>query len=198
MPVDDPPQAVTESELINAIVAGDANATELFVRDNEPRIRRAVRDAGVPSADAPDVVQDIIIEAVRQLSRGQFAQRASLRTWIRTIAEGRIVDYRRAAGRRGSRETVSLEAVEVHVNSFASPAEQEIRLLVEDALDAMPVRHRIALVAHCRAGMPVEELARLFGLSVKRTRNIVTEAGKMFRSEVLGLGKTPGERRLQK
>jgi DNA-directed RNA polymerase specialized sigma24 family protein len=50
----------------------------------------------------------------------------------------------------------------------------------------MPPRHRLAIAAHFRGGVSVEDLASSFGLSVARTRNIITEAKDMFRNRVCG------------
>lgn len=117
---------------------------------------------------------------------------------MRRIAEGRIVDYWRATGRRGRQKTVPFEALDPSTPNFLGAPAQEARLLAEEALAAMPVRHRLAVTAHCRAGMPVDELARLFGLSVQRTRNIITEAKNMFQCHIRGIGKIRRPRRLVK
>lgn len=184
--------------MVGAVVAGDSDAVGLFVCEYTGRIQRAVREAGVPSSDFEDVAQDILIEALRQLSLNRFQYRSSLRTWVRHVTEGRIADYWRARGRRGRDKTVPLESIDASTPNFLTPAAQEARLLVQEALAAMPVRHRLAITAHFRAGMPVDELARVFSLSVPRTRNIITEAKTMFRRAVRGVGKTRGSRRLIK
>ena len=82
-----------QQHVVGRIIAGDSDAATTFVRDYEPRIRRVVREARIPEADAPDVVQEVFIEAIRQLVAGRFEYRAALGTWLRTIAAGRIVDY---------------------------------------------------------------------------------------------------------
>jgi len=185
-----------ERPLIGGVGAGDPHAMELFVRQHERSILRVVRDAGVPAADIHDVSQEILLEVLRQLSAGQFEGRSSVRTWLKHVAHGRIVDYWRGRGRRALGHAVSLDAVESADFNFSTPAAQETRLLAEEALATMPVRHRVAITAHCRGGMSVEELARLFGLSEKRTRNLITEAKAMFRSHVCGHGKMGVRRRL--
>lgn len=175
-----------DSELVEGLGTGDSAAAEAFVRQFEPRIRRAVREANVPAADVPDLTQDILIEAVRQITAGQFQHRATLLTWLRHLTRGRVADYWRAASRRGLGKHVPVERAALTERSFLTPAAQEARLLAEQALGSMPVRHRIAITAHCRGGVPIDELARLFGLSVQRTRGIVTEAKRLFRSAICG------------
>ena len=187
-----------ERHIIGRVMLGDAQAVEMLVRQFGPRIRRAVQEARVPPIDIDDVVQDVTVEAVRQLSAGRFEQKASLRTWLRHITHGRIVDYWRAAARRGLGKVVSLEAVDGRLPEFLTEASQEALLLTEEALATMPPRHQLAIRAHCREGLPIGDLARLFGLSVDRTRGIVTEAKRMFRRHVRGNEKRPVPRRLKK
>ena len=183
--------------MVGGVVSGDPDAFELFVRQYEGRIRQFVRNGGVPASDVPDVAQDILIEALRQISLGQFEHRSNVATWMRRVAHGRIVDYWRSRGRRGRDRTSSLETADLTTAHFSTPAAQEARLLVAQALATMPPRHRIAITAHCRAGVRVETLAQLFGLSVQRTRNIITEAKAMFRTKVCGGEKTMEPGRLE-
>jgi DNA-directed RNA polymerase specialized sigma24 family protein len=92
---------------------------------------------------------------------------------------------------------ISLETTDHRRNEFATDAPQEVLLLTEEALLALPPRHRLAIVAHCRGNVPIEDLARLFGLSIARTRGIVTEAKRWFRELVCGPEKIPHTRRLK-
>jgi RNA polymerase sigma factor (sigma-70 family) len=192
------PHSLEQRQIVSGVIAGDNSATEAFVREYEPRIKRAVREARIPAADAQDVVQDVLIEAIRQLSAGKFEERAALGTWLRRIISGRVVDYWRREGRRGLGKRVPIESLATGGEEFMTPASQDATLLVEDALEAMPIRHRLAITAHCRGQVPVEDLARLFGVSVDRTRGIVTEAKAMFREHVLGSSKRPRPQRLLK
>ena len=176
---------VDERQIVGGLNAGDANAAEEFVRTYGREVTRAVRNGGVPRADVPDVAQEVMIEAIRQLSHGGFQHRSSIRTWLQHIVRGRIADYWRWTGRRGRGRHLPIEDAEP-VPDFFAPAAQGIRLLVEQTLASMPARHRVALVAHCRGRVPVEELARTLGLSVSRTRNVITEAKGLFRDGVCG------------
>lgn len=193
--VDDPSD---EHQIVIGLVNGDADLTTIFVQRYEPRVRRAVIDAGVPATDADDVTQEILIEAIRQLSRGAFQHRSSLRTWMRHVTEGRIVDYWRASSRRGRGKTVPFEELPTSTSSLLAPPGQDARILAEEALTSMPPRHRIALVAHFRAGVNVEDLAKLLGVSVERTRGILTEAKALFRKGVCGREETRAPKRLDR
>lgn len=183
--------------IVRGVVDGEPGAAEAFVRECQPGVEQTVRASRVPPADAPDVVQDALIEALRQLSRGRFEQRSSLRTWVARIARGKAIDYWRASGRRGLGRLVPLDAVDTGVGRFGTQAAQEARLLVEGALRAMPARLNLVLRLRYREGMAVEEVARRLGLSESRTRNLVTEAQRALREHVCGRGKATVRRRLE-
>jgi RNA polymerase sigma factor (sigma-70 family) len=197
-----PPVAVLadtsdDEALVAALAIGDAEATASFVGTFEVRIRHAVQAAGVPQADVPDLTQDILIEALRQLGGPQFKLRSKLGNWVAIVTKGRIVDYRRKSASRGAGKHIPLDMMEPSAASFATPAAQEARLLAHQARDLMPLRHRMALMAHFRQGISVEELAQAFGLSTKRTRTILTEAKAMFRELLQPGEKSPSGRRLK-
>ena len=136
------------------------------------------------------------MEILRQLAAGRFRSPGALRTWLGRIAHGRIIDYWRSRRRRPLGHAVSLEALQSNAPRLLTPASQEARLMAEDALAAMPVRQRFLIAAHYRGDVPVPELARMLGLSEKRTRNLITEAKRLFRAYVTGRGKAPVHRRL--
>jgi RNA polymerase sigma factor (sigma-70 family) len=197
-----PPVAVLadtpdDENLLTGLAIGDAEAKASFVHMFERRVRHAVQAAGVPQTDVPDVTQDVLIEALRQLGGAEFKLRGKLGNWVATLTKGRIIDYRRKSARRGAGRHVSIDVMDVSAASFATPPGQEARILANEARDLMPMRHRMALMLHCRHGISVEELARAFGLSTKRTRTIITEAKAMFRELIQTGEKSPSGRRLK-
>jgi RNA polymerase sigma factor (sigma-70 family) len=187
-----------EDRVVAGLVIGDSDAADAFATEFEPKIRRAVWAAGVPAADVPDTTQEVLIDAIRQLSKGQFAGKAALATWLRRIIAGKVADYWRAASRQRRTSIVSLETVELDSECLSTVAEQEARLAAQEALDAMTARQCFALAVCYRLGEPVEELARLLNVSPKRAYGILNEAKHVFRSHVVGTEKKNTTRRLAK
>jgi RNA polymerase sigma-70 factor (ECF subfamily) len=186
---------VDERQLLDRIAAGDSDAIDTFVRRHERDVRQFVRGAGVPAADVPDVCQEVLLDAVRQLSIGRFEGRASIRTWLWQIARGKSATYRRSR-RRALDRAASIEFDSASSPDFMAHADQELRLHVAAALAELSPRHRIALVAHVRGEVSVQDLCRLFGLTEKRVRNLIAEAKRQFREQICGRGNVERRRRL--
>jgi RNA polymerase sigma factor (sigma-70 family) len=98
-------QAVTDTDLVAAVRAGDAEAfEELYRRHRQPvnaLVRRIVRDEG----RAEDVTQETFLSALRAIRRTD--RPIAFRAWICEIARNAAID----AYRRGSRaQEVSIDA----------------------------------------------------------------------------------------
>lgn len=112
-----------------------------------------VRDA----ADAEEIVMDTIETAWRQADK--LREDAALRTWLLRIAT------RHALSRRRRRHaTQPLE----HALAQPGPAWGEPsldRLIISEALSALPPRMRAAVALHHYAGLTVPETAKAMGTS---------------------------------
>jgi RNA polymerase sigma factor (sigma-70 family) len=89
-----------EASLVVAAQAGDRRALDDLVAASLPLVYSIVRRAMDGQADADDVVQDIMVRALRQLP--MLRQVESFRSWLITIAVHQISTHlhRRAAGER--------------------------------------------------------------------------------------------------
>ena len=119
---------------------------------------------------AADLTQETFLAVVRAVRSGTWVE-APL-PWIVTVARRRLVDfYRRKAGR-----PVSVgEWVEptVSVGSQWTSA-AEARLV--SALDRAPADHRLVLVLRYVDDLPVADVARLIGRSVRATESLLVRA----------------------
>ncbi len=146
----------TDAELIAAHAAGDPQAFTEFVRRHRDRMwavaLRTMRDPD----DAADAVQDAFISAFR--SAGSFRGQAQVTTWLHRIVVNACVDRLR---RRQSRPTFPLP--DAGPGEPAAPgdamADRDTRLAVADALDALPVEQRAAIILIDVEGYSVAEAA---------------------------------------
>src|SRR5262245_34972515 len=97
-------------EFLEALRSGNQDAAAIFEARFRPRIEAIARRRGVPSADRPDVVQDVLLDALRQIAAGTFRQDASLSTWLHILVNGWVSSYFR---KRGSRQIISLEQLTI-------------------------------------------------------------------------------------
>ena len=115
-------------------------------------------------ADVDDVVQDVFIQAHRDLAR--LRDPAALRPWLRRITVRRARRWLRTRWvRRRDRET-DVDAHTDLVDAAASPEERAEIARIYRMLDRMPRDERLVWVLRFVEGETLESIAGLLGASV--------------------------------
>ncbi len=143
----------TDDALLRAHVAGDREAFAALVRRHRERLWAvALRTVG-DREEAADALQDALLAAYR--GAGRFRGDAAVTTWLHRIVVNACVDRAR---RRQARPTVPLP--ETGHGQPAYHPDVDTRILVRDALAALPPEQRAALILVDVQGYPVAEVAR--------------------------------------
>jgi RNA polymerase sigma-70 factor, ECF subfamily len=157
-----PVPGVSDADLIAAHVAGDPLAfTELVRRHRDRMWAIALRTLGDPE-EAADAVQDAFISAFR--SAGGFRGQAQVSTWLHRIVVNACLDRIR---RNRARPTSPLPDAGPGEPALAldAVADRESRMAVDDALGALPVEQRAAIVLVDVEGYSVAETAQRLGIA---------------------------------
>ncbi|WBB65789.1 RNA polymerase sigma factor SigM [Micromonospora sp. WMMD812] len=159
---------VSDLELLRAHVAGDRDAfAELFHRHRDRLWAVALRTIG-DREEAADALQDALLSAHR--AAGRFRGDSAVTTWLHRIVVNACLDRLR---RRQAHPTVPLPDG-VHTDSGsatggvepAAPAtDHDTALVVRQALAALPVEQRAALILVDVQGYPVAEVAVILGVA---------------------------------
>lgn len=89
------------SLLIRLRDAGDAGSWQQFYQQYWRLIYAFARRCGLAEPDAQDVVQEVVTEVFRAMPRFEYDRaRGSFRSYLRTIAQRKVIDHRRRADRR--------------------------------------------------------------------------------------------------
>lgn len=149
--------APTDAELMAAHQAGDRTAFGLLVNRHRQKLWNvAVRTLGNPG-DADDAVQEALVAAFSRA--GSFHGRSEVGTWLYRIVVNACIDRMR---HDRIRRTVPLPDSEPAGPRRADPvAELATRMEVRDALAALSVDHRIALVLVEMEGWSVADAAQI-------------------------------------
>ncbi|MGW3856523.1 RNA polymerase sigma factor SigM [Micromonospora arida] len=158
--------AAKDLELLRAHVAGDRDAfAELFHRHRDRLWAVALRTLG-DREEAADALQDALLSAHRAAAR--FRGDSAVTTWLHRIVVNACLDRirRRQAhptvplpdGNRADDGTGGLEPA-------APTADHDTVLVVREALAALPLEQRAALVLVDVQGYPVAEVARILGVA---------------------------------
>lgn len=156
------------TELMRAALAGDARAYDGFLRAIAPALRAIVRAglsrAGLPAADAEDVLQEILLAV--HLKRGTWDPALPVGPWLRAIARHKLIDALRRRGRR----------IDLPIEDFVDvlPADTGdppgLARDVERGLQALPEGQRAAVRVIALEGASIGEAARRLGLTEGATR----------------------------
>jgi RNA polymerase sigma factor (sigma-70 family) len=176
-----------ELNLLDEIAAGVAGATILEER-YKPRLLWFARVMGVPPEDSSDLVQDVLLIAIREIRSGRFRRDSSIITWLDGILKNKIKDFWRAQNRRRSLFT-SIEPVATAQSQqqFAerSPVRWDQDIDVRGVLKRMPSELRIILLLNETEGLTVEEISRRLKKRPGTVGRKLAESKRLFREGVL-------------
>jgi len=155
--------APTDADLIAAHAAGDPTAFGEIVRRHRDRMwavaLRTMRD----HEEAADALQDAFISAFR--AAATFRAESAVSTWLHRIVVNACLDRIR---KRQSRSTVPLPETDGYREPAApgdSMAQRETRMIISDALAALPDEQRVPIVLVDVEGYSVAETASLLGIA---------------------------------
>lgn len=154
-----------DRELLDRHCAGDPDAfSTLFARHRDKLWAVALRTTGDPE-DAADALQEAAVSAFR--AAAGFRGQSSVGTWLYRITVNASIDRIR---HEASRPTVRYPQEETPSwqRAVQDPADRvgasELRMMLEDALRALPAEQRAAVVAVDVEGLSVEEAAAALGV----------------------------------
>ncbi|BCY15632.1 RNA polymerase sigma factor SigM [Actinoplanes sp. L3-i22] len=155
----------SDAELVRAHVAGDPEAFGELVRRHRDRLWAvALRTTG-DREEAADAVQDALLSAHR--AAASFRGDSAVTTWLHRIVVNACLDRLR---RRRAHPTVPLpdgsrDDQPTGPEPVAPTPDQDTVLLVRDALAALPVDQRAAIVLVDVQGYGVAEAAEMLGIA---------------------------------
>jgi RNA polymerase sigma factor (sigma-70 family) len=145
-----------EERLVLAIASGDAEAEQSFVLQYLPKVRAMLLARTRDPELAADLQQDVMIEAICALRRGQLREAAKLSAFVLGIARNLLNNHFRNA----TRQPVSLEFPDRLPDLAAATnaiAEQQEQALARRAISSLePVDQailRLTLVEGLKPGM---------------------------------------------
>ena len=181
---------------MTSLAHAPAKITEQNVRDltgrHNQRLFRIARAIVGQDAEAEDVVQEAWVRALSSVD--QFRGDAAFATWLTRIlineAYGRVrgrkpgVDFTADAEPRLRAHILKFPAASSRPDPEASVANDEMRLLLERSIDALPEPFRVVFVARVVEEMSVEETAALFDLKPETVKTRLHRARAKLRESL--------------
>lgn len=169
--------------MIRTAKAGDQEAFEQLVRDNEKRIYNlALRMTGSPE-DALDLSQEAFFNAWKGLS--SFKGDSSFSTWLYRLTSNVCLDFLRSRKRR--QEAVGVPFSLDDPDAAPPPADDGVRpdlrleraereRALRRAMDALAPHHRQVLALRELSGLSYQELSQVLELDMGTVKSRLTRA----------------------
>ena len=173
--------------LVDRVLAGDAQAFEELVGRHQRRVYRVAIAITGNQEDAEETMQETFLKMYQHLSEFQRASRLS--TWLTRIAVNEALQKRRKR-----RITESLDEPVVSDEEMMPKqlqdwrddpekiyAKEEIRQIVEEAIQSLAPIYREAFVLRDVEGLTTEEAAEVLGIAIPALKSRLLRARLMMR-----------------
>lgn len=160
-----------EAELIRRVLAGNKNAFEPLVAENQKNVYNLALKMLRNPADALDITQEVFLKAYTHLASFRGESRFSV--WLYRLTYNLCVDYsRRPAGKTVSvtlssdrEEDEELDIPDTRHLPEDELERRELRRIVDRAISALPENYRQILLLREYSGLSYEELGKELHLS---------------------------------
>lgn len=183
---------MTEQELVARARAGDQNAFEQLVLDNQNRVYSLAFRMVNDREEAADLAQEAFLKAWQGLPN--FQGESSFATWIYRLTTNLCIDFlRRQKRRQGVENAVSLDDPDSGWTEPADPGQdpqralegKELRRALERALAALPDHHRQVLVMRELSQMSYQEIGQALDLDPGTVKSRISRARQALQKRLL-------------
>ncbi|MEM7582263.1 MAG: sigma-70 family RNA polymerase sigma factor [Acidobacteriota bacterium] len=179
---DQPSSARPSSDLARRAQAGDAAAADRLYELARQRLTRIALALGAPPDDVPDLVQEVLVAAWRNLERFD-PDSGSFVGWLVPGLRGRVHNRGRANGRRQRFLGRLRELVPWRSSAPATQGAVEARMTLERLLEGLTDRQREVVALYEIEGLSAQETASLLGMTAAGVRSIARDARLRLRRE---------------
>src|SRR5579884_4082307 len=176
-----PVSELSDAELLSHFVeSADPAAFELLTWRHGPLVWGVCRRVLRHEQDAEDAFQATFLVLVRKAAT--IGRRESVGGWLYKVAFRAALAARAAASKRSSHERVPAE------KSCIDPADEaawhELEPLIDEAIDGLPERYRVAFVLCCVQGLTLQQAAAQLGCPRGTVATRVRRAREQLRARL--------------
>jgi RNA polymerase sigma-70 factor (ECF subfamily) len=160
-------QPATPDSLIERCLAGDQAAWDAIVRQHWRKVFNVAYKFVGKHDEAEDLTQDIFLKIFKALNT--FDRRANFQTWIISISRNLCIDHYRSVRKERQMIAREVDASDLQPASrdrgpYAAAEHQDLRAMLQKALQTLPVTLRTAVVLRDLQELSYQEIADRLGL----------------------------------
>ena len=177
--------SLPDIKLIQMAKEGNLEAFTILYERYLPMVHNRVRYV-IPTQDVEDVTQEVFVAMMKSLK--SFKGNAKFSTWLRTLTNRRVADYYRKRKAAGQQVDIDLsDTGSHHLNELkveANTAKIDDRVILQQALRALPQRYQEVLLLRCAEGLQFNEIAQVQGQTLEATKSLFRRAVASLRKQV--------------
>jgi RNA polymerase sigma-70 factor (ECF subfamily) len=182
-------ELIPDQEVIERVRGGETALYEIIMRRYNQRLYRVARSILRDDGEAEDVMQEAYVRAYQHLAG--FAGDAKFSTWLTKIAVHEALRRLRRRGKTGDLDsiperdwkTMAGTATGAH-NPECQAYDQELKVVLERAIDALPDGYRSVFVLRAVEGLNVAETAASLDLGEEAVKTRLHRARAFLRNEL--------------
>jgi RNA polymerase sigma-70 factor (ECF subfamily) len=186
--------SIDDKELIQQIKAKDQAAFKTLVDRYQALVINTCYHLLGNRQDSEDVAQEVFLQVYK--SAGKFRQEARLSTWLYRIAVNRSLNFIRDRKRFRWLKNLSslLESQSDRINDLPASdsdrpdvalEEKERSLVVQKAIDSLPVKQKAAFVLHKYEGLSYQQIAEIMHRSLSSVESLIHRAKGRLQRELI-------------
>lgn len=173
---------LSDEEIIKKILLGETHLYEQLMRKYNLRMYRICMSIINDDKEAEDIMQISYINAYHQLTR--FKGQSSFGTWLTRILinEALLHKKRKSKMEKALMDTTITE--EHYETPLSGLMNKELKVILENAVAALPDKYRLVFVMREIQGMNTNETMEALNLGESNVKIRLTRAKEMLRAEL--------------
>lgn len=168
----------SDNQIVARVLAGKTGEFRKLVDQYHRPIHRFARNLVADDHDAEDITQEVFLAAYDNLA-SYNAKRATLSTWLFTIARNRCVNYLKR-----KRPVIDGDVIANTLPDAGSDdsARNEFWRRLDEALDGLPIEQKTAFVLAEIEGLPYADIAHIEQTTLGTVKSRIHRAKQRLRA----------------
>jgi len=187
---------ISESTIINRILAGEKELYEILLRRNNQKLYRVIRSYIKDDAEIEDLMQNTHLKAFQKLY--QFKQTATYSTWLIRIgineALARLKEKKKTYTLTQQNQFESTNTIlEIPDKAQLTPEKiiinEETKRILENAIDSLTLKYKTVYILKEVENMSIQQIADCLDISASNVKVRVHRAKIMLKDRLFELTK---------